>query len=207
MRSSRLRSFVHRKTIVLQLAVSRLRGRILLDCLKLILEVIQEQRINHTMDILRSRVVHPLVMPNLRIQRGLENGSEDRGGNLTPVEICGHLIKDDRPNVVIELRNRDVHVLEECRRDEWKRLEVISLEGITLLWCSVEHSEELKHPVPKSCSIELTEIIDELILLEKPCILRIRTEDRPDTKHVQTLPGLLIDRQTTFLELLKKRIV
>ena len=63
---------------------------------KLAAQVVEEERVDDAVDVVNGGVVHAASAPRLGVERALEDGAEDGGRYLAPVELGGGALEDER---------------------------------------------------------------------------------------------------------------
>ena len=104
------------------------------------LEVVEEERVDDLVDVLGAGVVHTPSAPLVVGEAPLEDGAEDRGVDLGPVELLAAL-HDDGGAQVLRERGDDGALGEEATVHVRERLEQVAGEGIAVFVGRVEPLE------------------------------------------------------------------
>lgn len=91
------------------------------DLIQLSAQLVQEQRVDHLMDILDGGIVHPALAPSFRVQRGFKHRAEYGGADLAPVEVLAGLGQQQFIDRFIEGWNLDIFIREQAAVDIGER--------------------------------------------------------------------------------------
>ena len=159
------------------------------DFVKFIAQIIQEKRVYHLVDILYRGVVHASAAPGHGIQRAFENGPEDGGRNLAPVEVEARVLQQRLLQLLRENRNLNL-LLEQAAVGVRKRLQVVFQVFAAFLQRRVEHTEELLQGLVQVFGTASIQEVVELVMPEHGGILGVHAENEAHTQDVEPAQGL-----------------
>ena len=149
------------------------------------------------MDVFDAGVVHAAGAAGLGVEGAFEDGAEDGGGDLAPVEIVACLGEEELLHVFVELGDLDIFPGEEAAVDVGEVQQDLVQIGIAFFVRSVEDLEKVDQGAAEILRGKGSEIIMELVLDgEDPGVLGIEAEDEPDAEDVQAFQrefSLLVD--------------
>ena len=163
--------------------------RLLSDFGELGAERVEEERVDHLVDVLLRGVVHAVLAARLGVEGGLEDGAEDRGGDLAPVEALARVAEEDLRRLLRERRDRDV-LAEQGAADVGEGPELVREERAALLRLQPQRPEELRELQVERAEVELAHEVEELVLGEDAGVLGVDAEDEADAELVQGREGV-----------------
>ena len=160
-----------------------------LDAGELLAEPVQEERLDDLEDVRFGRVVRPLGAAFRRVHDGLEERTENRRGNVLPVEPAGR--KQLLPHDSVEGGNPD-RVCEQVTVHVREPGKIPVERGGARPLGGVEHLKELGEERPEVGSVlagpVLDEVEQEVALVEDPSIVGEQTEHDPHQEPFQFVP-------------------
>ena len=163
------------------------------DGVELAAQVVQEKRVDDLVDILYRGVVHTAASTGLRIQRALEDGSEDGGRNLAPVEVERGILEQQLADGVRHAGYLNLLVGKQPAIGIGECQQVLPQIRVTLLHGRIHHFEQPYQRIAQFlCRVVVQEVMEHVVSPEDACILGIETEHQTDTKDVERLQRVLV---------------
>ena len=140
------------------------------------LEVVEEERVDDLVDVLGAGVVHTPSAPLVVGEAAFEDGSEDRGVDLGPVELLAALHDDGGAQVLGE-RGDDGALGEEAAVHVGEGLEEVAREGVARVVGRVQPLEEVAQGVPEVVCREVLDVVPEGVLRDETRLVLAEHEE------------------------------
>ena len=151
------------------------------------LEFVEEQRGDDLVDVLDAGVVHPAGAARFGVQGALEDGAEDGGADLAPVELVAAVVEDEADDLLVERRHfLRPAVAEQAAVDVGKCGRGGFVKGIAFRFRRVKHGEQLDEGVADVGGLESGEVVVAYALgAEHAGVLGVEAEDEAHTELVE----------------------
>ena len=156
-----------------------------------VLEIIKEQGVDHLVDVLDGRVVHSAFPACHRIQRRLENRTENGRTDPTPVKAFACLIKQKGDHLRREIGNfKGLGIGKQTAVDVWKCSKLSVEISVALIDWSIEHFEQVQNGTPniaRAIFVRCDVVMEHALSTEDAGIFGVQTEHQAHAQNVQTV--------------------
>ena len=156
-------------------------------------QLVDEQRVDDLVDVLRAGVVHPAGTAGLWIQRRFENAAEDGGGDLRPVGLHRHFVDQQVKNFFGKWRHFG-GALKQAAIDVGERLQVIAQIWVAVHDRSVQDLEQLLQRRARHWGGHVLQVRVQRVFREQSRILGEEAEHQTDTQNIERVLAFIAVR-------------